>query len=671
MKTILRICFCWGLFWSLAAPPTVEASHVLAHDLTWACTPGNSCDIIFTYRVYQDCPDTFAPQGPSFNWTCQNPTNAPSPTANGGWVVQNPGGTDVTPLCPTAPSICSGGTFPGAREYIMTRVYNFCGVSLSGCSQWDFNWLRCCRSNQLTSLNLPQSNRIYSTGTVSFNPINCNNSPVFNNEPVLYICDGQTATFDMGGTDPDGDLLTYTLVNCMHLPGQPVFYRPGYGGASPMGPNWNVTVNGLTGAMTFENLSPDPEVSVVCLRVDEIRNGQTIGSSTREIHVRTINCANNNVPVLSGLDGGSTFDAKACVGVQQCFTIQSDDLDPLDILDIDLVQGLPGLTISVSGGLNPFAIVCWTPTISDVGVNSFVLQVQDNGCPVPASDQFTYTIEVDSCAPCDTVSNDPSFTLTQSLLDVVVTNTTTGYVSFVEFVWGDGSPNELYSGNYTTPVTHTFPAPGTYTVCMNIIAIAEGDKCPRTVCQTITVDDDICQLLFPNWTVNPVFQDPCSYTFTNTTIPAGATYTWNFGDGSPIATGSPITHTYSSDGTYFVILVATYCDPNDPNNCCIRSQSGLVVVNGCKDIKSARQASLTQLAWDEVNASLAVELLPDDNHPQAGEISLFSLEGKQLGTQIATPGENVQFDLSGYAAGIYLVRTFHEGKVETKKFLRP
>lgn len=52
---------------------------------------------------------------------------------------------------------------------------------------------------------------------------------------------------------------------------------------------------------------------------------------------------------------------------------------------------------------------------------------------------------------------------------------------------------------------------------------------------------------------------PANVNFSNTTV-NGITYTWNFGDGSPAATSTNVSHTYTSNGTFNVKLKATGCN---------------------------------------------------------------------------------------------------------------
>jgi len=118
------------------------------------------------------------------------------------------------------------------------------------------------------------------------------------------------------------------------------------------------------------------------------------------------------------------------------------------------------------------------------------------------------------------------------------------------YTWNftDGS-----SGSGPT-VFHTFSQAGTYSVT---VAVSDG---------TSTVNGSVSVSVVGSTNFNPFIDAVSSdknpaligtvVTFTATGIsPASQalTYQWNFGDGSPIQTGNPITHTFTAKGSYNVL----------------------------------------------------------------------------------------------------------------------
>jgi gliding motility-associated-like protein len=143
---------------------------------------------------------------------------------------------------------------------------------------------------------------------------------------------------------------------------------------------------------------------------------------------------------------------------------------------------------------------------------------------------------------------------------IAFTNTSTGTGVFTTYSWnfGDASTSTAISPS------HVFANGGTYNVTLTI---SNGTGCTSTISHTVTVlprpaaaisgddgdgDTQYCLSAVDNTTSELV-------TFFNTTT--GATsYSWNFGDGSPVfntASTASIDHTYTSYGTFTVTMVAT------------------------------------------------------------------------------------------------------------------
>ena len=124
-------------------------------------------------------------------------------------------------------------------------------------------------------------------------------------------------------------------------------------------------------------------------------------------------------------------------------------------------------------------------------------------------------------------------------LTIAFTNTSTDAV-FSSWNFGDYSPIDL-----TANPTHTYAAPGTYTVVLTVQNIA---GVPDTVTQNITVlADPVADFTYVADAANPLIIE-----FTNTSTNA-VDYRWDFGDGA-VSTEENPTHTYTAPGTYTVIL---------------------------------------------------------------------------------------------------------------------
>jgi PKD repeat protein len=105
----------------------------------------------------------------------------------------------------------------------------------------------------------------------------------------------------------------------------------------------------------------------------------------------------------------------------------------------------------------------------------------------------------------------------------------------------------------TLPTTsHLYLAPGTYNVTLGVTDTAGQTN---TATQQVTVVDAL---------PNPVFTASCAIwacgfdgSASSDVEGAIASYAWNFGDGSAIASGATASHSYTANGTYTVTLTVT------------------------------------------------------------------------------------------------------------------
>jgi gliding motility-associated-like protein len=140
-------------------------------------------------------------------------------------------------------------------------------------------------------------------------------------------------------------------------------------------------------------------------------------------------------------------------------------------------------------------------------------------------------------------------------LDVVFNVTTTNVISFY-WNFADNSPID----STTTPtITHRYTVPGQYTPFV-ILTDAAGCKVPKIGTNAINVDA-ITKTIFK--TDKAIVCDNGIVNFTDTSILGPNTtitsYTWDFGDGSPVVTGAfrTISHNYTTIGNYTATMSIT------------------------------------------------------------------------------------------------------------------
>ncbi len=155
---------------------------------------------------------------------------------------------------------------------------------------------------------------------------------------------------------------------------------------------------------------------------------------------------------------------------------------------------------------------------------------------------------------------DPNVTAVPGVVDdtvclgdpAVFTNSTTGATGYV-WDFGDGSP----AVSATAP-SHTYAAPGTYTV--NLIAAV------TTICtayDTATVQVTVRPygaVAGIGYATNDSGCTPFTTAFLNAST-GSTSYVWDFGDGSPTSTATDPSHTYTVAGAYTVTLYAYNSNP--------------------------------------------------------------------------------------------------------------
>ncbi len=140
------------------------------------------------------------------------------------------------------------------------------------------------------------------------------------------------------------------------------------------------------------------------------------------------------------------------------------------------------------------------------------------------------------------------------------TNTTQSSTSIQAFHWtfGDGTS----ANNYQSP-NHSYPAPGTYNVCL--ITVTQNTNCVDTFCKQVVVANPTptCNLQ-ANFNSNYVAgTNLLTKVFNNTSANAASSDSirWTFGDGTSANTYNT-THTYPSYGVYNVCLRIIKRNPN-------------------------------------------------------------------------------------------------------------
>lgn len=295
-----------------------------------------------------------------------------------------------------------------------------------------------------------------------------NSSPQFRTE-LTRVCYKSKFTFDFGATDPDGDSLVYSFCDAYNRgnstnsanvtpsapPYQSVNYINGYSASSPLGSG--ATINSKTGLIS--GISPQNSGRyVVCVCIDEYRNGVIIGHHRKDFILTVSNCDIVSATLLNSYP--------SCDG----FTLTFENMTPsiaIQTYDWDFGDG------------NTSTLASPTHTYADTGTYTLKLVVNRG---LSCSDSTTAIVKVYP-------GFFPDFSYAGQCQKVPVqftdlTTATYGVSSKWEWNFGDLA-STTNTSNIKNP-THTYNSTGTYTVSL----IVETDKgCIDTLQKTITILD--------------------------------------------------------------------------------------------------------------------------------------------------------------------------------------
>lgn len=534
LTTLSLICF---LFVSQS-----KASHIAGGDLSYSCLGGNQYQI--NLNLFVDCLgfDPGATQTINFSSSCGGFTTA---TVN----VLNPGGTEISQLCPSQinNSTCNGGTLPGMW------VFHFTGtVTLAPpCDTWTMSWTVCCRNNAILNLVSASSVGSYIEATLNSATSPCNNSPSFTSQPIPYVCQGQVVNYSYGVVETDGDSLNYSLVSAMDAGAVPLTYSGGY---SPTSPIPGITINPVTGMLTFTPTTLGNFVVVVLVKEYD-SSGNLIGTVMRDIQFIVQSCS-NNVPdagagAITGMSGNAVltgpFSIEMCEGSDFTFNATYTDPDAGNILSLlsNITSVLPGATLT-STGTNPVtATISWTAPAGSANSNTtFSVTVDDGACPVPGQQTYVYDVSVLAktlAGPDQTICGPQSATLTATQGNV--------------FTWAviSGPPMVVGTNFSCNPCASPVATPDSTTV-YEVTSDFSG-TCGNKDTVTVTVvpdytfsttQSDTITCLANTIDINTIVAPPDSYT-----------YLWSPGTFLSSTTIPNPTVTITTPGTYDYFLTVT------------------------------------------------------------------------------------------------------------------
>ncbi|OWY25168.1 hypothetical protein BVG80_03630 [Sphingobacteriales bacterium TSM_CSM] len=452
---------------------------------------------------------------------------------------------DITPLCPGEESACGGNGQYGVQQWIYSGTLTLppgCGTD------WILGWSECCRNYAITTLDSPGDQSFYVEAHIDNTQPTCNTSPQFLNPPVPFSCVNQPVFYNHGVVDADGDQLVFSLTNCNQAPGSLVDYAGSFNGTTPLTTVSGVTIDPVTGDISF---TPNQaQVGVLCVLVEEYRNGIKIGEVVRDMQFTVINC-NNNAPVSSGIDGGNVYETTICAGEPLCFDIVSTDANAPNTITASWNAGISGGIFTPGPVANPTtSTFCWTPTTADVGTHFFTVTTQDNACPILGTNVFSYTIVVEpNPNPPVNAGPDVAICLGESVpLNASISGPLPPGVSVISYSWSPAA------GLNTTSGASVIATP-TVTTVYEVTAVY-SDFCQSVDQVQITVDPLPQVNIYPN--SNIVVCSGGSIQLNALTSPDVISYQWAPTAGVSNPTSANPTFTPSATSSYTVTVTNVY-----------------------------------------------------------------------------------------------------------------
>jgi len=648
MKQWKVMIFLAVLFSSLSYPS--HATSVAGMDLTLTCVGGNN--YLVRMSLYRDCSGISAPSTSSFVIQC-----ASNPTLNfnvTGVPLTPTSGAQVGPVCALWNTTCTGGSLYGIQEYVYETT-----VTLPPCADWRISWSGsaanlnglCCR-NQSTTIQNPTSQTAYIELTFNNLVASCISTVLFSVPPLVGLCSGQTKCVDFGGIDPDGDSLTYDLVNPMTNGNNGVvtWVFP-FSATQPFPSNPPITANPVSGKICMSPTLP-AILSPMLLRIRKWRTiqGQSVllATSYRDIQAIISTCS-NQLPVLGGMDktltnGYSIYDTDYytyhCAGDTLQFAIWGYDPDnpnpgwgDPDKFSITWDQGIPQGTFQTYHNFSDsaYAIFTWVPLPLHAGtVHSFTATIKDGACPYNGVNSYTYSINVKEKLSVD-IGTDTLLCRGESV--TLHANTSPNTINHIWYFNGLPTGTPLNSTSFTVNTSNLQPG-------QHIVSIETNDGGSSMLCPGMDqVVITVVETPKPN-----LGNDTTLY---NTSPPLildagpGVQYLWNTGDTTQ--------HIMVTTTGLFVVVVdggyGTHCRGTDS-----------IFVEWIVGLNEPAPSQPLVVYPNPSTGEITLELSSLTEPPHT--LRIYSLDGKELLKQ-QLPNESTELkhtlNISKLPAGVYLM----------------
>lgn len=449
---------------------------------------------------------------------------------------------------------------------------------------YNVSYQRCCRGPNISNLINPEDQGFTLTCHVPTDANNyyINSSARFNDYPPQLLCNNEDLIFDHSASDPDGDVLVYSLVspnqgasdinpapnNAPPPPYQTVVWAGGFSPTTALGPGATINIDPNSGLLTASpNLTG---LYVVGIQVDEYRNGVLINSMIRDFLFKVFNCNLQLEAVLPIQEDLPTFNSY-CDGLTVDFVNNSYGGS-----NYQWDFGVSNSTTDISTSFAP------TFTFPDNGAYTVMLVVNPGW---PCTDTAYMDVIVNNVLDVSFTSNDSVCILGNSF-DFV--GSSTGPAG-TNYQW-DFGPNASLQ-NSTSQIVNgvSFNQSGFIPVTIE----ASFSQCTSSYTDSVFLfDEPIAHMIVPDLVECNGFTVDFSDSSQNALF-----YSWDFGVTGSVSDTSNLnspTFTYSIPGDYLVSLTvrsSPQCSDTDTTTITIKepivvsftSQDSMCITNNSFD----------------------------------------------------------------------------------------
>ncbi len=317
--------------------------------------------------------------------------------------------------------------------------------------------------------------------------------------------------------------------------------------------------------------------------------------------------------------------ATGCTDTSDAIAVQ---VNPLPIVAIGSDTAIcADYTLTLNAG-NPTATYLW-----DNGSTSQTRAVNATGL------YYVTVTDTNSCVKSDSIH------IVANPLPVVNLGNDTAFCQGNSLTLNAGNPGAHYLwNNGTTNQTLTVSTTGNFSV-----VVTDNNACKNSDNINILVKSA------PSGTINAVYGDTATYTFSVLNAQFVQQYTWNFGDGTPSVNGAVVQHRFAHNGLYLVTLnLGGECNDSLGRSVTVdvfdaNGGTGIVKIDNPEDLLLYPNPARNQITIENKNG---LKLL---------NITAYNLLGQVVYNRKAESNDKHQMTISGIAPGMYTL------KIETDK----